>query len=312
MSARGRPSFFTFGIAGTIVFFGACGDGGESGGDFPIESFAAAFADALCNNIGPCCQQEGFVYDAVTCRAKTAFVLGGEAVQMQKKGIPYDPKGARACVEVVASLARSCSSDDTEAAYHAACGRVYAGHQPEGANCTSGFQCASKDCVRPSGGGPQLCGGSNAPQHGKPGDGCSATCFRNSASGIVNCMPLDFGATISGVQCFGDEWLFCDRATRTCALQPDIGEPCDVAHACRSDAFCEDGLCAAKRTSGSCGPEFNGCASSAFCSTGTPRECQPRRDRGAACGFDDQCAATTECAANTCRGVTLANKDTCK
>ena len=135
MTARGRTSFLlTVGITGSLLAWGGCSSAGDDSGEgIPIDRFAAAFADALCGNIGPCCQQEGYAYDAAACRAKTEGILGNEAAQTKAAGGPYDPKGARACVDVVASLAKSCSGDDTEAVYKAACNRVYAGDQPEGA-----------------------------------------------------------------------------------------------------------------------------------------------------------------------------------
>jgi len=137
----------TLGIGGSIVVFGGCANESGAGNGISIQNFPAAFADALCNNIGRCCRLEGYVHDAASCRAKTEAVLGLEAGRAQAKGTPFDPNGARACIETVAALARSCSADNTEALVNAACIRVYAGNQPEGATCTSGFQCASGDCV---------------------------------------------------------------------------------------------------------------------------------------------------------------------
>jgi hypothetical protein len=133
---------------------------------------------------------------------------------------------------------------------------------------------------------------------------------RNAESGNVTCDPLDLGAPIAGVQCFTDESLFCDQQTRQCTSRPDIGQACDSANWCRSNAFCENGLCTEKRTSGPCGQNGEACASTAYCDYATSPQCHPRKDRGETCGLDEQCAVTDRCA-KTCRGLTIASKDTC-
>jgi hypothetical protein len=301
--------------AWAVVFAGCSGstDGGpgSTGGGGPgirIEDFPTAYADALCNNIGPCCEKEGYVYNAMTCRAKAEYILRSEVASTQRQGLPYDPMGARACVDTVASLARSCSADNAEATYKAACGRVYAGPQAEGAVCTSGYQCASGVCLTEQ--DPSHCGGPNSsPVRGKLGDSCNATCYLSSKDGTLGCYPSFSGPQMGIVQCFADEEMFCDRQTSICTANADVGQECSLTIGCRRDAACENGVCALKREGGPCIDEA-GCPPTNYCGYSTPRQCVPRKARGENCGSDRECAVGDDCN-TTCRGVTLANKDSC-
>lgn len=310
MKARRDGSWrMAIAAAAAVVLIGcSSGSSGDGGPGIRIEDFPAAYADALCSNIGPCCEREGFTFNAMTCRAKAEFILSSEAATTQRQGLPYDPMGARVCVDAVASLARSCSADNVEATYKAACGRVYAGPQPEGAVCTSGNQCASGDCV--SGAErPWRCGGASGPVRGKLGDKCNATCSRNSNDGRVSCYPNVTGPQMGVVQCFSDEEMFCDSQTSICTATADVGQACGPSIGCRSGTFCDNGICALKRADGPC-TDSNACLPPTYCSYSPTRECTPRRARGEACGSDEQCAVGDDCN-TTCRGVTIANKDTC-
>jgi hypothetical protein len=159
---RGWFSLLTASAAAWAIVLAGCSSSSDSGPGIRIEDFPVAYADALCNNIGPCCDKESYVYNAMTCRAKVEFVLRSEAALTQREGLPYDPLGARTCVDTIASFARSCSADNVEALYKAACGRVYAGSQAEGAVCTTRFQCASGDCLTGAE-RPWRCGGPSGP-----------------------------------------------------------------------------------------------------------------------------------------------------
>jgi hypothetical protein len=74
MTAKRRWRFWlTLGIGGGIAFFGGCAnDSDDDGQRISIQNFPAAFANALCSNIGPCCQLEGYVVDSAACEA-TAY-----------------------------------------------------------------------------------------------------------------------------------------------------------------------------------------------------------------------------------------------
>jgi hypothetical protein len=310
IAQRGWSSLLMASTAAWAVVFAGCSSASPSNGGpgIRIEDLPAAYADALCNNIGPCCEKEGYAYNAMTCRAKVDFILKSEAASTQRQGLPYDPMGARACVDTVASLAQSCSADNVEATYQAACGRVYAGHQPEGAVCTSGHQCASGDCLTGPA-RPWHCGGPNGPVRGKLGDNCNATCYPDSKDGTLGCYPDYFGPQTGFVQCFVDEEMFCDLQTSICTAKADVGQACGPSIGCRSGASCENGVCGWKRTDGPC-TDNDGCPPTAYCGYSTPRQCVPRKARGENCGSDEQCAVEDDCN-KTCRGVTLASAGTC-
>ena len=48
---------------------GACDSGGDSGPPVPIDDLPRLLAEALCGNIGPCCQEAGYPFDPGQCQA---------------------------------------------------------------------------------------------------------------------------------------------------------------------------------------------------------------------------------------------------
>ena len=103
---------------------------------------------------------------------------------------------------------------------------------------------------------------------------------------------------------------YCGKEN-TCVPLSMIGQACISTYYCAADAFCENGTCAAKRTSGSCEQSPNdACASSSYCDPN--RECQPRKPTGAACASYSECQPTHLCRDGTCRKYTVAGKDVCQ
>jgi hypothetical protein len=88
---------------------------------------------------------------------------------------------------------------------------------------------------------------------------------------------------------------------------PSIGEACSTAF-CAGEAFCDQGICAPKRTSGPCSPLIESCAATAYCDAWG--ECQLRKPRGEACISGMECQATDICE-GTCRMWILASAQVC-
>jgi len=60
------------------AYFVACGSS-EGGSPVTAEDLPRLLADAICNNIGPCCEQAGFPHDRAQCHAAAERELRGEA-----------------------------------------------------------------------------------------------------------------------------------------------------------------------------------------------------------------------------------------
>ena len=109
--------------------------------------------------------------------------------------------------------------------------------------------------------------------------------------------------------CFTNEGLDCG-VTRTCAAIPAIGQPCAMSSVqCTDDAFCDNGICAPRRTSGPCTQFDTRCAATAYCDTST-LQCRPRKSTGDACMTTTECPTRNICE-GTCRMRTIASAATC-
>ena len=299
---------------GTGSDAGGAGGGGGSGapdsglGPIALEDFPARFAEALCNNIGPCCQEEGHPHDATICYTTAEAPIRREVMRVQTEGRPYNPAAARSCVDTIAFLARSCYHDGVSNLFEDACNPVFREYLPEGSPCQFAEQCASGGGCGSLDGGPKTCAGRIGPKRAKAGDSCVTTCMRSATLGGIDCTMPGPGAPPSGDQCYVEDGLFCESSTYVCTPTPLLGQAC-MGSPCRGDAYCESGACVPKRTSGPCSDWGESCASTAFCDYNT-WQCQPRKARGESCSGSFQCAPIDLCNM-TCRRRTIASPDSC-
>jgi hypothetical protein len=289
--------------------FGACGSS-ESGPPVPIDDLPRLIADAFCNNIGPCCEQAGFPHDPAQCHATTENGARGqiEKIRMQP-AIGYDPVAARGCVDVYVSVMQACTG---QGQIEAACRRVFFGTLQPGQTCASNGECIPGATCHGTSGGRQCVDSKEL--RGKLGQMCSATCteFENgsgSCSGSGGAGGQGGSSGSPPVSCYTNDGLYCD-GSNACATVPGIGQACMTGLQCGAQAFCDNGICAAKRTSGSCGEFNDGCADTAYCEWNT-QQCHPRKPTGASCATSVECA-TDACVAGACRAPTIASAESCR
>ena len=299
-----RPAWFRAALVGAVLYFGACGSHDEP--PVLIDDVARAIADALCNNIGPCCEQAGFPHDRAQCHAlaEAKYLLKIE-YSRYRPNIVYDENAARACVDAYDRSAKSCHDG---AEIWSACRYVFAGTLGPGQACASNAECIPHaNCERADSGGME-CKWSPFAQRGGLGDRCTWTCLQHG--GGTSCAGLPGGG--SGTSCFTNDGLYCDDSTAVCASAPGIGQPCNgVVRCAGADAFCDNFVCANKRATGSCGPELDGCVATSFCELST-QQCTARKSTGAACTTNNECRATDGCTEGTCRTLTIASPSMCR
>jgi len=287
---------------GLLLALGAC-NSGDSGPPVPIGELPRLLADALCGNIGPCCQEAGFAFDAAQCRAAAEAELRQNVDEYSMLQVSYDAAAARACVDAYARYAQACV-DTSEVL--SGCGLVFTGTLTDGAVCTQSAECISRSCPSVPDGGVRQCTTSSSGSriHGKLGEACGWTCTTNGSS--TSCSG---SGNTSGPGCYTNEGLYCDAA-HVCATVPMLGQACTSGAACAGEAFCEGNVCVAKRTSGSCATSSTACASSAYCDS-TTRQCLPRKASGETCTTHSECQSTDRCTTGTCRRRTIATENMC-
>jgi hypothetical protein len=293
-----------------ISCFGACGSS-DVRPPVPIDDLARLLADALCNNIGPCCEQAGFPHEPGQCHVTAETELRSEIEEFRSPHVAYDADAARACVDAYASVMKSCGNDD---AIEDACGQVFAGTLMAGQTCANSAECVRRtSCQDPDSSGVRRCIASAPTVHGKLGDACRATCTELeggfSCSGFAGPGGGDAG-TPGTASCFTNDGLYCD-ATFTCVATPGLNEPCTVNTVCAGDAFCDNGRCAAKRTSGPCAQFDGACAEAAYCDVAA-QQCQLKKSTGAPCAAFDECKSPDRCTDGVCRTPTVVSEKACR
>ena len=311
-SERGHSRLLRGATLGVLMALGACDSGGDSGPPVPLDDLPRLWAEALCGNIGPCCQEAGYPFDPGQCHATAEAQMRQSLAVYSTLNVTYSASAARSCVDSYAQAARACTNTDE---VNTSCSTVFTGTLPEGAVCTQSAECTTRSCPSvPDGGVRQCTTGSGTRIHAKLGETCGWTCTTNgnttSCSGTGNS---------SAPSCYTNEGLYCDAA-RVCASVPMLGQACTANAPCAGDAFCEGGVCVAQRTTGSCATTSNACASSAFCDTAT-RQCLPRKSSGETCTSTRECQTSDQCSrpisadagstTGTCRRRTIASQSLC-
>ena len=295
-------------ILGAMVLLGAACDSSDNGPPVPIDDFARALADAHCNNIGPCCEQAGFPHDPVQCHTAAEAEMRAEIERSRANpNLSYDGNAARGCVNAYTAMVQACQDEDQ---IGAACRYIFVGTLQPGQPCTSSSECAPGNtcALGGDGGATRQCTGTTTRERGKLGDGCRSTCTETGNS--TSCSTSSGqGSNPGTATCFTNDGLFCD-STFHCAVQPALGQTCTNNTPCAGEAFCDNGTCAAKRTTGPCGQSNNGCAATAYCDTATG-QCTARKSTGATCATSSECSTTDRCTGGTCRKRSLASASAC-
>ena len=294
-------------MAGAVLVFVACGSS-DAGPPVPIDDFPRLLAAAHCDNIGPCCGQAGYAYDHDQCQAAAEAGMRSNIDSVRANpNIKYDPNAARTCLNAYTAMVQACHD---ERDLGDACRYFFVGTLQAGEPCTSSAECVpGNSCQNVDGSSGMQCT-STSSAHGKLGDGCWATCTENGTGGSTCSSGRAPGSNPGNFTCFTNDGLYCDGMFH-CANQPALGQPCVKGDPCAGDAFCDDtGLCAAKRTTGSCVSTSAACAASAYCASST-LQCTPRQATGSACTIGSECPITDRCANGTCKQRTIASAGAC-
>jgi hypothetical protein len=284
---------------------GCGGSTNDGGGTEPvvIDDFAGRFAAAFCDNIEPCCQQQGFKYDAVTCKTAFSQFLDTELIAKAKAGgVSYDAEAAGQCLSAFAKAATACQPDELPAV----CDRIFIGTKPVGAACDGSLECAP-----PADGGRGQCEEDQNGQavcvqepRGKAGDACNQTC--NDHGSGIDCEG--FGPADGSATCWRNDGLYCDPTGGHCAVLISIGQACDQT-GCVNGAYCDNGTCAAKLAAGGdCSSSSEACADGFYCDPSS--KCQPQKAAGEACTEGEEC--TSYCnESGVCEPQGLLTEDAC-
>ncbi len=246
---------------------GASGGAAGAGGVLNEANAPALFAEALCDNIQPCCQDAGLVYDAEACKVTSARELKSS---LDQPDTVFDPEGARRCLDAMLQALTTCS--DVE---RSECSGMIKGTLPAGAPCTSPLSCAAPEV------GDAYCQEVciQVPR-GKSGDGCNSTC--TDFPGYLSC----FGAGSSGpASCYTNDGLYC-AASGKCEALIKAGEPCRPG-GCVAGNYCAQ-VCKPTVGVGSACSSYDACGETAYCDFAISR-CVAKKPAGAACDDLNQC-----------------------
>jgi len=287
-------------ISGFVVACsGSTSGGGTSAAPVPADQFVSRYVGAVCDNIGGCCQNAGFAYDAQGCKTLGNQEFGSK-FDANQPGVVYDADAAGACVAAIQKAASTCSGLDMGIA--SACANILKGTLQDGESCTSDAQCAA-----PPGGDAYCEVPLDAPSgvcvvhaRGKAGDPCGATCTEHS-DGSSECGSSS--TSTGNATCYTNDGLYCDQ---TCKPVIAVGQPCEF-EGCAMGAYCGNGFCTAYPAVGeACGQGYL-CAEGAFCQGTT---CQALLADGQACESGDQCKSG-HCAGTVCGADTFVDQEIC-
>jgi len=171
-----------------------------------LAAFPAAMARATCEKVDLCCAGAersriiGVGDSLPECEITLGSFYGRQYEPAQTlvamARTEFDAEGWRRCLS--AYRAAGCNAPGQAAA--ASCGQVFVGALPEGAGCSSGFECASRHCPPGAGGAASTC-------RPRKADGQPCARAGECASGICR-TTLFAGACTSqltdGASCGGD------------------------------------------------------------------------------------------------------------
>jgi hypothetical protein len=337
MRTRNAVLLLAFGTlgCGTFAMAGCSGNtdgsGGGKGAATPIAQadLAARASDAVCNNIGKCCADWGFQYNAAKCaEGLKASVQESIDRAASASGVTYNANTAGECVAAYAAWVTACTGTAAQQqAFEKACNSIWTGTKAAGQPCTEDFECAGAEsgsafCATmpslpdagTSGGGSTCMAESAPPQRGTKGGPCSATMCPSSQDGY-SCAPTvpTPGAPVGAAYCWVDDKLFCDPKSWQCVDLVPVGGSCPEMLACEKGAYCKAGTCLALGAVGSACEPFaypNNCQQGNWCNT-TTKLCEATKNDGQPCASNQECKSS-ECEKSKCiPGILVANNQTC-
>lgn len=209
----------------TLLVIAACSGSTDSGSGaaaspIPEDQLVRSYVAAVCDNIGSCCEVEGFAHDPNKCTELGLKELADELPNTSDGRVVYDANAAGACVRALAEAAKSCKP-----LYAAECDGVFKGTLAPGEACTLSIECA------PAGAGEVSCDYESkvcvVSPRGGVGDGCSQTCTETDSGGM-ECSGS--GGSTGGPEpgpsiCYTNDGVACSGDYK-CTPLAGLGEPC--------------------------------------------------------------------------------------
>jgi hypothetical protein len=283
----------TWFVPAMFLVMSACGGtsvSDESPAPVPEGQFIESYAAAICDNIGPCCEDTGDTYAPDECRTLLEEELRDLLPLSENDAVSFDATRAGGCIAAVAKAAKSCGGEDN---LDAACERVYAGKLAEGETCQSSWECATPAggeayCDMVDEGGAMKC---VVTPRGASGDACGMTCTEHGSS--TECSGSSM--MVGNATCYTNDGLYC-ADNGACAQLKTVGEACTY-DGCVHGAYCDEtGVCAPFGAVGESCAGWGECVDGAVCMDdgvcGTPKPV------GAACTSSSECE--DECEAGVC------------
>jgi hypothetical protein len=259
-------------------------------------------SDAACGNVGKCCTDWGFKYDAAKCAERLkADVQQSVNNATAATGVVYNPNKAGECVSAYKAIATACSVTDAQmTSWKLACNSIWTGTRANGEPCKDDFECAGAE------NGTATCatlhsldGGvsgscitvTSSNPHGTKGAPCAGTCRKESlgtvCSGSSNSPP---GAS----SCYVEDGLYCDESSSwKCVELVAVGGSCKGGEFCVKEAYCNSGTCAARiAVGGACASAgSNDCQDGVWCNAAT-KLCEGAKDDKQPCTSNSECKST--------------------
>ncbi len=268
-----------------------------------VAAFAAAYADALCSNIGPCCQAASFAYDAAACTSKVASNIAGVVLSFTAAdggGTLRQDRAAR----LVASIARQAStcSDLNQSSAEATdfVRDLITLFAPTGTAATGAACAMENDCADAPGAAPRCLYG-RCVAHLPATDG--SPCDAQSSTTVGDCTARLIGTP-------GTFW--CDDTLGTCQALGPLGSACSKTAACAPGTRCTAGVCSSLAAMGEPCAARSDCAHGLACVRGAQgsRACASAKVGGAPCKDSDECASFS-CSMGICAASSLSTRENC-
>src|SRR5687768_13121234 len=118
-----------------LAFLGCKSSDGAGASNVPSNDFAAQYASAYCESIGPCCAQAGIASDFESCRSTLQPTLAATVkILLENPKITYNESATGICLDELRASLTACT--DRTRAVSKTCQQVFVGTVPIGGACT--------------------------------------------------------------------------------------------------------------------------------------------------------------------------------
>jgi hypothetical protein len=284
-----------------LGLFGACsGDtrgGGVPSGPIPLDSLPSEYANAYCDQIGPCCRSATIPFDPASCRDGFRQLLQSSIDAARRELYAYDATAAGECLRGLDVPDDGCFSAEGTGA-SPICDEVFAGTLAPGDECLDDLECArsprgSASCDEDDE-GVRRC---TQERRGSPGSACNWTCRELGTARFCSGTGSEPEPYVD-VRCFTSDGLHCSDGGR-CEQLAGLGDPCTGDDACEDALYCdfEADLCSEPKGEGAECSSSDECQGGLRC--GDELVCSPLGVRGTPCELSSDCVGT--CTDGTCQ-----------